>query len=393
MAERTERFPATRARLLAAHHRRVPPVPAHILAQESLDENMDETFEALVNSAAAEDREGDRRARREEEDSADDMSLDEEEDEWEASGDSSGAFTTDEDESADERVRPVVLMSSDSESGDDSMDVDEEEDEDERHDEGPSMEMLGGDDALEGDTSTEHAAAPEILGGDDALDSDSDDGMSRMHPLGGDEALDSESVDEGERKSAEPPNGSLSDVDDGAAADESFERPLGGDDALDSETSLSFVKSPHVNGNLSSSSRSPTPTRNVSHERSITPTPNGRRSSSHSLPRNGPTSPYSPSHPVSSVKKAIRSSQAGSDLSGSEDAAVGDFDDAALNGQHSPAWSRPSRSRSQSSQSRSASPATGMGEEYDNDEVSERGSDGSGSGLLGGDDALDSDSD
>lgn len=234
MAERTKRFPTKQARKRAAHFRRA--IPEHVLAMEY---QMDAEDNALVDTSSEESdgQDGVGTPRR----SARAPMSSDDEDDWEASGDSSGAYSSDEAPGS-----AVIILSRDSD--EDAMDVDATPDVgdtfDGDADELP-LKVLGGDDVLDSDSAVGEVAmeGAGVLGGDDALDSDSDDGMA-IYPLGGGDALDTDSDDEAARKPT--PEASSSEEalvrgDDALASDKEVERGdgsvevLSGDDALDSE--------------------------------------------------------------------------------------------------------------------------------------------------------------
>jgi hypothetical protein len=399
MAERTKRFPRSEAERVAARNRVQPAVPLHILAAEWTGD--DETRERPLDlppitkktprrkrKRGSESSDGseaemlrrgkDARLSRKRQKQAEEEqarrrrgSVSDESEDWEASGDSSGGMTTsDEDEPPAART-PVIVLSEDSE--DEPMDVDVpsgDQDEDMEEADVVPLELVGGDDALDsGDEADDEPAddepdrSAELVGGDDALDSDNEPGH--------------DAADESDSK-ADESDGAIdgkSDREDNKSDDEvhepdtSAEGLVGGDDALDSSSDR-HAWSPLPNGHASSS-RSPEPATRLPNG-SLSPhkSPNG-----HSGTQRSSSVPHAPSKKVNSDSD---DSHAGGD-----DHFIGV---AAQLSQQLPASDDSEEDSRGSSGGANGWSGAASPSPADEDDAPD-------GGLLGGDDALDSDSD
>ncbi len=404
MAERTKRFPRSEAERVAARNRIQPAVPLHILAAEWTED--DETHERPLDLPPITKKTPRRKRKRgsessdgseaeilrrgkdaelsrkhqkqaEEEDARRRRgSVSDESEDWEASGDSSGGMTTtDEDEPPAART-PVIVLSEDSE--DEPMDVDvPSRDQDEEMEEADvvPLELVGGDDALDsGDEADEEPAddepadrSTELVGDDDALDSDDEPGRDAADESDSkadesDGAIDDKSDDE-DGKFDDKDDKSKDEVDE---PDTSAEGLVGGDDALDS-SSVHHAWSPLPNGHASSS-RSP---------ELATRLPNGSLS-----PHKPPNGPSARQRSSSVPRKKINSNSDDSDAGGDDHfiAVAPQLSQQLPDSDDSEEDSRGS-SGGVNGWSGAASPSPAADDDAPD------------WGLLGGDDALDSDSD
>lgn len=415
IARVTLRAPTFQADRLAKRERARPSIPRHILAMEyQTDPDMDDEVERIFKPEPT----GPRYTRRWKRKPVEEMEPEEprgkkrrapvssdEEEEWEASGDSSGGYSTDED-----TALPIVAPANE-----DGMDVDGDSDYtpqlgDVEADE-PSLDVFAGDDALDSG-SDENSMAIRPLGGDDALDSDDNEqrkpaeaDMSTESLVNGHDALDSD--DEGTPEvgpadlSANGLVGGEDALDLSVDVDRSAEL-VGGDDVLESddEPQLHILSSPSPKANgHSSSPKSPPTTLSVAHN---TPT-RGKRYS----PPLHHTSSLAP--PAFFVRK--RAVDSDSEESQDSDAEVDERVRALAaqlsrptpgeRGSEFESESEPESKDDESDEeedtklkingysSRSASPAYASGAAFDKVEGDVTGE----SWMLGGDDALDSDSD
>ncbi|GMK56667.1 hypothetical protein CspeluHIS016_0305070 [Cutaneotrichosporon spelunceum] len=258
MAERSMRYPRHQAELAAMRNHRNPPVPLHVLGDEWMEDGVVHERPLTIATKATLKRKRAREAEYEsdEEDvrqrdgtelnkrqkTAEEPlhsrqgSLSNESEEWEASGDSSGAMTTDdEDEPAYPPGTPGSV--SDGASDDENMDV--------------STQLVDRD----GVETAEVGVAMEVLGSDDALDSsdeaddedvdDKDDASSMTHAEdeGGDagDAADDDDADDADGAVAS----NLSD--DGSLSHTDYE----GDDVADDADDRAVASNVSDNDNLS----------------------------------------------------------------------------------------------------------------------------------------------
>ncbi|BEJ13661.1 hypothetical protein CspHIS471_0308350 [Cutaneotrichosporon sp. HIS471] len=408
MAERSKLFPRHQAALAAARNRLNPPVPLHILAEEWMEDG--EVHERpvtiikrnprprkrkrKVGSSESDEEESiprqerttlrKRQKTREEPTPRSGSSESDESEEWEASGDSSGGMTTDEDEGEPSRSPSPPVIAHDGASGDEDMDVDiklvDSDDMEMADEEGVSMEVFAGDDALgssdeaddeedededaheahddndNDDEDDAHEACDEDEevhddGKDDVANESDDDEASHTNSsrhstdslIGGDDALDSDSEDEKHEASSQGES-------DGEA---SSDEVVDGGDEYDTESDRGWDSIP--NGHVSSSGSS-----------EQTGMPNG------SVRSHKPPNELATQRSASArrhVQKGFHSDDDNSDDS--------DVDDSVLQGSD----------RSEDEDYGTARPINGW------TGVTEAGTQSQGEGLLGGDDALDSDSD
>ncbi|BEI82774.1 hypothetical protein CcaverHIS002_0306420 [Cutaneotrichosporon cavernicola] len=407
MAERSKLFPRHQAALAAARQRLNPPVPLHILGEEWMEDGVvherpvtiikrnpnprPRKRKRKVGSSESDEEENiprresttlrKRQKTREEPTRRSRSSGSDESEEWEASGDSSGGMSTDEDEGEPSRSPSPSVIVHDGASGDEDMDVDHQlvdsDDMEMADEEGVSMEVFAGDDALgssdeadddddedddaheahdDDDDDEAHEAHDEDEkvhddGKDDVANESDDNEASHTNSfrhstdslIGGDDALDSDS--EGEKHEALSQGES-----DGEA---SSDKVVDGGDEYDTESDRGSDSVP--NGRVSTSGSS-----------EQTAMPNGSVQS-HKSPNELATQPSAsaPSH----VQKGVHSDDEHSDDSDVDDSVLQESD------------------HSEDEDYGTDRPINGWGG------VPDTGTQSQGEGLLGGDDALDSDSD